>query len=167
MPVQAVLCNIQLTTDKPFHVWLSKIPFQNLIPLFSPGKFVGNFCPEFFGVIYAALIGAFIFFKRGDAVAHILMMEMISPIIFSASSPAFFSVLLSVYTLIIGSVLDFRKCAQPVKFEFRISNFEFEKSIFKPSTLLILYSEYLSRSFEKRVSAFIPVGSSSFFFAIK
>ena len=62
--IEAILGDIQLTANEPFHVRLSEIPFQYLVPFTVPAEGLSYLCPELFRVIYALLVSFFVFLVR-------------------------------------------------------------------------------------------------------
>lgn len=62
--VEAVVGEIHLAADKPFGP--GAIPFEDLVPLFEPVEFVGNFGPKLFGVFDGFFVDALVVFEALD-----------------------------------------------------------------------------------------------------
>ena len=68
MTIEAVLGNIQFTTFEPFYFGLCKIPFQHLVPFFTPGKIFGHIGPESGRIFDTFLISCFVLVEGFDLI---------------------------------------------------------------------------------------------------
>jgi len=51
VPIETVLCDIELTSYKPLHIHFFKSPLKHRIPWFFPEKFTRLFCPKILRIV--------------------------------------------------------------------------------------------------------------------
>jgi hypothetical protein len=68
--VDAVLSNVELSTDEPFYFRFSEVPFQYLAPLLSPLEIFGNTGPKCFRTGNALLINFLVVSEGFYGLAH-------------------------------------------------------------------------------------------------